>query len=63
MLGDADKIDHQDADVEPQAPPRAAAPVIETSELFGPHKQVVIGHNGCRYVLKITRTGKLVLNK
>jgi hemin uptake protein HemP len=25
--------------------------------------QVVIGHNGCRYVLRITRHGKLILNK
>jgi hemin uptake protein HemP len=31
--------------------------------LFGRHRQVVIGHNGCRYVLRITRHGKLILNK
>ena len=35
------------------------APVVEASTLFGGHRQVVIGHNGCRYVLRITRHGKL----
>lgn len=40
------------------------APVVEASTLFGRHRQVVIGHNGCcRYVLRITRHGKLILNK
>jgi hemin uptake protein HemP len=39
------------------------APMVEASTLFGGHRQVVIGHNGCRYVLRITRHGKLILNK
>jgi hemin uptake protein HemP len=39
------------------------APVVEACTLFGRHRQVVIGHNGCRYVLRITRHGKLILNK
>ena len=39
------------------------APVVEASTLFGGHRQVVIGHNGCRFVLRITRHGKLILNK
>jgi hemin uptake protein HemP len=39
------------------------APMVEASTLFGRHRQVVIGHNGCRYVLRITRHGKLILNK
>jgi hemin uptake protein HemP len=39
------------------------APVVEAATLFGSHRQVVIGHNGCRYVLRITRHGKLILNK
>ena len=38
-------------------------PVVEASTLFGSHRQVVIGHNGCRYVLRVTRHGKLILNK
>jgi hemin uptake protein HemP len=43
-------------DIPPDAP-------VEASTLFGGHRQVVIGHNGCRYVLRITRHGKLILNK
>jgi hemin uptake protein HemP len=39
------------------------APVVDASTLFGRHRQVVIGHNGRRYVLRITRHGKLILNK
>jgi hemin uptake protein HemP len=39
------------------------APVVDASTLFGRHRQVVIGHNGWRYVLRITRHGKLILNK
>jgi len=39
------------------------APVVDASTLFGRHRQVVIGHNGCRYVLRITQHGKLILNK
>ncbi len=38
-------------------------PVLEASALFGQHRQVVIGHNGSRYVLRITKHGKLILNK
>ncbi len=50
---------------EPCGGPRFSSegPVYESLQLFGGHKQVVIGHNGCRYVLRITRQGKLVLNK
>ena len=39
------------------------APVVEAATLFGRHRQVVIGHNGCRYALRTTRHGKLILNK
>ena len=39
------------------------APVVYASTLFGRHRQVVIGNNGCLYVLSITRHGKLILNK
>jgi hemin uptake protein HemP len=41
----------------------ADARVLDSSELFGGRRQVVIGHNGCRYVLRITKHGKLILNK
>lgn len=36
---------------------------IEAEELFDGRKQVVITHNQDRYVLRITRHGKLILNK
>jgi hemin uptake protein HemP len=39
------------------------APMVDAAQLFGRHRQVVIGHNGCRYVLRITKHGKLILNK
>ncbi len=38
-------------------------PVFDSAQLFGNHKQISIEHNGGRYVLRITRLGKLVLNK
>ena len=70
--------DQSDADIESAAAATAApapvgnarrdtippdAPVVDASTLFGRHRQVVIGHNGCCYVLRITRHGKLILNK
>lgn len=39
------------------------SPMVEAAQLFGRHRQIVIGHNGCRYVLRITKHGKLILNK
>jgi hemin uptake protein HemP len=61
---------HSDRDGESKKSPRDGSeptpsdyPVIDSSKLFGGHKQLVIGHNGARYVLKITRHGKLILNK
>jgi hemin uptake protein HemP len=38
-------------------------PMVDAAQLFGRHRQVVIGHNGCRYVLRIAKHGKLILNK
>jgi hemin uptake protein HemP len=67
----SDRTD-RDADATAALPPAgnarrdtipADAPVVEAASLFGGHRQVVIGHNGCRYVLRITRHGKLILNK
>jgi hemin uptake protein HemP len=37
--------------------------VLDAATPFRRHRQVVIGHNGCRYLLRITRHGKLILNK
>lgn len=42
---------------------RSGGPVYDSSQLFKDHKQISIEHNGGRYVLRITRLGKLVLNK
>jgi hemin uptake protein HemP len=38
-------------------------PVIQSRSLFGTSKEVVISHAGEMYRLKITRQGKLILNK
>jgi hemin uptake protein HemP len=37
--------------------------VIESDELFQGAREVVIRHNQDRYVLRVTRQGKLILNK
>lgn len=36
---------------------------IDSNELFKGAREVVIRHNSDRYVLRITRQGKLILNK
>lgn len=36
---------------------------IDAEQLFRGRKEIVISHNGDRYVLRITRHGKLILNK
>lgn len=66
MVSGNDKPDTQ----APIAPPGGGdpgvpgdVPVVEAAQLFGRHRQIVIGHNGCRYVLRITKHGKLILNK
>ena len=38
-------------------------PVVQASELFGKHREIVIEHDGERYRLRITRRGKLILQK
>ncbi|MFO0852534.1 MAG: hemin uptake protein HemP [Gemmataceae bacterium] len=51
---------------EPDSPdPRSdeSAPVIPARELFGDGREVWIEHNGERYRLRITRRGKLILQK
>jgi hemin uptake protein HemP len=72
MHGRNDNVDIQAGIVEAAAESSPAnaiagvppdAPVVDAATLFGSHRQVVIGHNGCRYVLRITRHGKLILNK
>jgi hemin uptake protein HemP len=43
--------------------PQAALPVprVSSAALFGPHKEVVVDHNGREYRLQLTRNGKLIL--
>ena len=46
-----------------QVEPSAANRVIESRTLFGARKEVSIEHDGSVYRLKITKQGKLILNK
>lgn len=48
---------------EPLQADHSADRVIESRELFGQRKEVAIEHEGAIYRLKITKQGKLILNK
>ena len=50
-----------DAAGKPDAP--AGQPSFTTEELFGSATEIGIAHQGLTYRLRITRQGKLVLNK
>lgn len=41
----------------------SAERIIESRDLFGKRKEVAIEHDGAIYRLKITKQGKLILNK
>lgn len=43
--------------------PQGAAPVVPSAQLLGPHQAIEIEHNGQRYRLQSTRSGKLILTK
>lgn len=43
--------------------PQGTPPVLCTAALFGESRAVVIEHAGERYVMRITRNGKLILTK
>ena len=45
------------------SPPTGREPVVRSQELFGAAKEIVIEHEGERYRLRITRRGKLILQK
>lgn len=47
-------------DADRPAPP---APVVDARNLFGENREIVIEHDGERYRLRITRRGKLILQK
>jgi hemin uptake protein HemP len=52
-----------DADDDDRAESPAAGRVVRTQELFGEEREIVIDHDGERYKLRITRRGKLILQK
>ena len=54
--------DDRDRD-ETDEPPGEPEVVIRTEELFGGRREVWIEHHGERYRLRITRRGKLILQK
>ena len=39
----------------------ASPPRLYSAALFGPHREVVIVHNGREYRLRLTQNGKLIL--
>ncbi|WP_318880832.1 hemin uptake protein HemP [Sinorhizobium meliloti] len=38
-------------------------PIVESHDLFRGHNEILISHDGAIYRMKITRQGKLILNK
>ncbi|HET6573330.1 MAG TPA: hemin uptake protein HemP [Fimbriiglobus sp.] len=56
--------DDQESDDTQNAPqPGEPAVVIPAEQIFGERREVWIEHNGERYRLRITRRGKLILQK
>lgn len=45
------------------AAPTYGIPVVDSRQLFGQTQEIGIMHEGALYRLKITRQGKLILNK
>lgn len=43
--------------------PVQQVPVIESSQLFEESNEIMIRHKGAVYRLRITRNGKLIMNK
>ena len=56
-----DSCDDDDRDEAPVAD--SSAPVVKAAELFGDRREVWIEYAGVRYRLRITRRGKLILQK
>ncbi|OCP02355.1 hemic uptake protein hemP [Ensifer sp. LC13] len=48
---------------DPPFPAGRAQRIIESRELFGGDNEILISHDGAIYRMKITRQGKLILNK
>jgi hemin uptake protein HemP len=52
-----------ESDVRESAEPIAPARVVKAEELFGTQRELWIELDGVRYRLRITRRGKLILQK
>lgn len=51
-------------DMTPRTPPPAPTDrILESRALFGGRTEITISHDGVLYRMKITRQGKLILNK
>lgn len=61
MDPDATRPVAQDAAAPPE--PAREPSSVDSAELFRGAREIVIFHNRERYVLRITRQGKLILNK
>lgn len=55
--------DERDEHPTPATPPRDPEPVLQAADLFGDRREVWIELDGTRYRLRITRRGKLILQK
>ena len=61
MMVEAEKKDTGAADA--QRPNPDALPEYDTGTLFAGRREIVIRHAGADYRMKITKQGKLILNK
>lgn len=50
-------------DPDPEDTGRDRPQTVSTTELFGKEREIAIDHEGTIYRLRITRQGKLILNK
>ncbi len=57
----SDELPGSDLPNAPEAKPCAI--VVQAKQLFGEHREIVIEYEGERYKLRITRRGKLILQK
>ena len=57
----SDEIPGNDLPDAPKAKPCII--VVQAKQLFGVHREIVIEYEGERYKLRITRRGKLILQK
>lgn len=61
MMVEAEKKDRSAADA--PRPSQDAVPEYDTGTLFAGKREIVIRHAGADYRMKITKQGKLILNK